>query len=185
MEFGVLNGECTVDAIRQLRGGGLVKVFGFDSFQGLPGHDPSDAEGFSLNPSFIPGNYQGLSCSQVFQNILLSSRIEKDNLVLIPGFFSDSLPLFDKKELDCGFPLVVYLDCDLYSSSMDVLNFIEDIVQDGTWLLADDYWCYRGSPKFGQRKAIDEWQAKMKDRIQLSGYCNFRGFGRAFIVNKI
>lgn len=34
-EFGVLNGESIISSIRQLRGG-LSKVFGFDTFYGIP-----------------------------------------------------------------------------------------------------------------------------------------------------
>ncbi|QIR37984.1 hypothetical protein HCG51_15595 [Tolypothrix sp. PCC 7910] len=64
---------------------------------------------------------------------------------------------------------------------MYVLKFIDDLVVTGTWILFDDYWCYRGSPLHGQQKAIQEW-LNGHERIGLSGYSNFKGFGRAFIV---
>jgi len=43
------------------------------------------------------------------------------------------LPDYDKTKIaKTGVPLVVYIDCDLYSSTVDVLKFIEDLVVEGT-----------------------------------------------------
>jgi O-methyltransferase len=183
MEFGLLNGESIIDAVRQLRVG-LKYVYGFDSFEGLPAHSQVDLASGHLAPAFQKGSYKGLSEQEVRNNIVLSSRIPTENLILTPGFFDISLPKFDKNQLsNSGFPLLFYLDCDLYSSTVEVLNFISDLVQDGSWLLVDDYWCYRGSPKYGQRRAINEW-IERTPHLDLSPYSNFRGFGRAFIVNK-
>lgn len=45
------------------------------------------------------------------------------------------------------------VDCDIYSSAVEVFAFITDIVKSGIWLLVDDYWCYRGGdPKLGVRR---------------------------------
>lgn len=183
MEFGILNGESVIDAVRQLRGG-LKKVYGFDSFEGLPPLNQIDEDSTGLTPSFKTGSYKGLSEQEVRKNIELSSRIHSSDLILTPGFYDVSLPGFDKQQLTgSGFPLLFYIDCDLYSSTARVLTFISDLVQDGSWLLFDDYWCYRGSPKYGQRRAISEWLESSPD-LSLSPYSNFRGFGKAFIVNK-
>ena len=184
MEFGILNGESIVDAVRQLRGGGLEKVYGFDSFSGLPAHSQIDANSSTSAPSFFEGNYKGLKLEEVMNSVTLSSRISRENLILTPGYFEVSLPNFNKAQISsASFPLVFYIDCDLYSSTRDVLEFITDLVDDGSWILADDYWCYRGSPKHGQRKALEEW-AENNPQLTLTPYANFRGFGRAFIVNK-
>jgi len=82
---------------------------------------------------------------------------------------------------DKGTPHCIYIDCDLYSSTMTVLQFVEKIAVTGTWILFDDYWCFRGSPKFGEQRAINEWLQSNK-RIGLSDYCNFRVYGKAFIA---
>lgn len=183
MEFGILNGESIVDAVRQLRGG-LEKVYGFDSFSGLPPLSQTDENSLTKGPSFFSGNYKGLAVEQVFNSITFSSRLAPQNLILTPGYFDVSLPKFDKIQLSsAGFPLAFYIDCDLYSSTKDVLEFITDLVDDGSWILLDDYWCYRGSPKHGQRKAFEEW-AEKNPELSLTPYSNFRGFGRAFIVNR-
>lgn len=180
MEFGVLNGEGSVDIIRQLRSDQYRAHYGFDSFEGFGEISGFDEEASKLHPSFSTGGYRGMKRAQVHESIKQHVRFDAE-LHLTEGFFKDSLPKFDKTNLK-GFPLMIYVDCDLYQSSKECFDFIEDIVEDGTWILCDDYWCYRGKPGVGQRRAIDEWVQNSK-RVSVTPYCNFRGFGRAFIVN--
>jgi hypothetical protein len=181
MEFGVLNGECMIDAFRQFRGV-ITHYYGFDSFEGLPDLSVEDHKASEMSPHFRKGNFKSMARDAVRQTILASSRISEEELTLVQGFFSDSLPEFSKERLKSdGAPLVVYIDCDLYSSTLDVLRFIDDIVVTGTWVLFDDFWCYRGSPNEGEQRAVREWLESNK-RIGLQAYCNFDGFGRAFIA---
>lgn len=179
MEFGVFNGEGSIDIIRQFRSPGYTAHYGFDSFSGFAKISGDDEQSLTLNPTFSSGAYKGVNIETVRQIIQSSVRFDGD-VILTAGYFSDSLPKFDKSVLS-DFPLLFYVDCDLYSSSVDVFNFIDDIVEDGTWILCDDYWCYRGNPKAGQRRALDEWLATSK-RVGVTPYCNFNGYGRAFIA---
>lgn len=181
MEFGLLNGECMIDAYRQFRGL-LSHYYGFDSFEGLPDLSPDDEQAANLTPTFHKGNFASMQVEYVQQTIISSCRMAPDELSLVKGLFSESLPKFAKDSLPSqGAPLVVYIDCDLYSSTVDVLQFIDGLVTTGTWVLFDDYWCYRGSPQAGEQRAIREWMDDNK-RIGLQPYCNFEGWGRAFIV---
>ena len=181
MEFGVLNGEAMIDAYRQFRGV-VSHYFGFDSFEGLPALQHSEEETREYSPHFYKGNFKSMAIDYVMKNITSCSRMQEDELTLVAGYFSDVLPKVDKASVCVkGVPLCVYIDCDLYSSTVDVLRFIDDLVVTGTWILFDDYWFYRGSPLHGEQKAIEEWM-NGHDRIGLSEYCNFNGFGRAFIA---
>lgn len=181
MEFGVLNGECMIDAYRQFRGL-FSHYYGFDSFEGLPELSTDDQDAAVLTPSFHKGNFASMQMELVKQSILSCSRMSADELTLVPGFFNESLPKFSKETLaQQGNPLVIYIDCDLYSSTVDVLQFIDSFVTTGTWVLFDDYWCYRGSPQAGEQKAIREWMED-SNRVGLQPYCNFDGWGRAFIA---
>lgn len=184
MEFGVLNGEGIVTAYRQLRGI-LSHVYGFDSFEGLPQLDQRDKSGLDLMPVFHQGNYRSMSEERVSETIRQYCRIPREDLTLVGGFFSESLPGFDKTFLeDKGFPIAMYVDCDLYSSSAQVFDFLTDIVQTGTWILLDDYWCYRGHPSYGQRRAFEEW-IRNNGRVGVSAYGNFAGFGRAYLAYEL
>jgi hypothetical protein len=181
LEFGVLNGEAMIDAYRQFRGV-ITHYFGFDSFEGLPELEQSDREAQEYTPHFYKGNFKSMTKEYVSHNIMSCSQMRPEELTLTAGYFSDVLPTFDKRSLrDKGVPLCVYIDCDLYSSTKDVLTFIDDLVVTGTWILFDDYWFYRGSPRHGEQKAMREW-IQDHPRIGLSDYGNFNGCGRAFIV---
>lgn len=184
IEFGVLNGESIVDVYRQLRGH-LTHIFGFDSFGGLPPIvNEDDKSGQKVMPITSEGNFKSLTKDEVSKLIALSCRIPPQELTLVEGFFEESLPKFDQEQFKDKGPLLgCYIDCTLYSATRLALEFIQDKIVDGTWLFFDDYWCYRGSPKFGPRKAIAEWLEK-HDHLGISEYSNFRGFGKAFIAHR-
>jgi hypothetical protein len=182
LEFGVFNGQSIIETYGILRGL-LTRVYGFDSFAGLPSLSAEDSASLNLTPSFAEGNFKSLPIEVIRSYILASStRLGDENLVLTQGFFNDSLPKFNKTEFKNKGPcLVAHVDCDLYSSSKDVFSFLDDIVTTGTWLLLDDYWLYRGSPKHGQRRAFEEWIADSK-RVGATDYASYNGFSRAFIL---
>lgn len=179
MEFGVLNGQGAVDIIRQLRGTHYKAHYGFDSFEGFGKISEFDEQKSVLQPMFSSGVFVGLDKDAVYKSIKSHVMFDSE-LHLIEGFFEKSLKSFDKSQLS-GFPLLLYVDCDLYTSSKEVFEFIDDVAQTGTWILCDDYWCYRGHPLAGQRRAMDEWLENSK-RVGVTPYSNFNGFGRAFIA---
>lgn len=181
MEFGVLNGQGLIEAYGVLRGI-LTCMYGFDTFAGLPHLSEEDEKGLKLTPQFYHGNFQSLAAKNIADYVRGStSGITDETLKLIEGVFSETLSAFDLTSLQAHGPcLAVNVDCDLYSSSKDVFAFLDKIVTTGTWLLLDDYWTYRGSPNFGQRKAFDEWMAS-SSRIGTTFYGNYNGFSRAYI----
>ena len=179
-EFGVLNGESMVEMIRLFRGD-LSEVYGFDTFMGIPELEKSDLDQISIMPSFKEGNFQSSPYETVRQFILNASDINSKQLHLLQGDFRKGLKKFELS-LESDFPLVFHVDCDIYSSSLVALEFVEKYAHDGSWLLLDDYWCFRGNPKMGQRRAFEEI-FNSSTRIIASPYENYRGFGRAFILN--
>jgi O-methyltransferase len=184
MEFGIMNGECAVSAYRQLRGI-VTDIYGFDTFSGHPSQSEADKRAAVYAPYFFEGNYASVGKEVVNRYMLGATMLEPDRLHLYEGKFSESLPKFDKSQLaEKGFPVCIFVDCDLYSSARDVFEFITDIVQTGTWLLVDDYWCYRGDPKAGVRRALDEW-VRDNGRVGISLYDNFNAYSRAYIVHEL
>jgi hypothetical protein len=181
LEFGVLNGQGLVEVHAQLRGL-LTHIYGFDTFVGLPTLDQNDTAALNLMPSFRTGNFASMGRERVHDFVIgATSRMSADTLTLVEGAFSATLPVFDKATfVDKGPCLLVNVDCDLYSSSRDVFAFLDDVVTTGTWLLLDDYWHYRGTPKHGQRRAFDEWMATSK-RVGTTMYSNYNGFCQAHI----
>jgi O-methyltransferase len=179
-EFGVLNGESIVEIIRLLRGD-LSVVYGFDTFGGIPELESGDLEHTQVMPSFTEGNFQSNQYETVRQHILGASDINSKQLHLLQGDFRKTLKKFELS-VQSDFPLVFHVDCDLYTSSKVALEFVENYAQDGSWLLLDDYWCYRGNPRMGQRRAFEEI-INSSVRVIATPYSNYRGLGRAFILN--
>lgn len=184
LEFGVLNGASMVESYGVLRGH-LTQLVGFDTFAGLPELSEQDQASNGLMPEFKKGNFCSMPMTTVKQSILAhTSGLRDTDVTLVQGGFSETLPKFDVKAFkDWGSCLVVNVDCDLYSSSADVFRFLDGIVTTGTWLLLDDYWCYRGSPKHGQRKAFEEWLRTSK-RIGATEYASYNGYSKAFVIHE-
>jgi len=87
--------------------------------------------------------------------ILGCTDLPSEKLELIKGDFRETVASYHL-ETSVDFPLVFHIDVDLYSSSLEALKWVAANAQDGSWLLLDDYWCYRGNASMGQRKAFNE-----------------------------
>ena len=120
-EFGVKSGT----TIKMLANKPVLKkktLYGFDSFTGIP-EDWSGTKtlkGQLSNQGKIP-------------------KLGK-NIKLIPGWFSDTLPEFRKNHKEKI--ALFHIDCDLYSSTKDILdNFAKDFTK-GSILIFDEYFNY-------------------------------------------
>lgn len=185
IEYGVFNGESIKEAFYTLRNQ-VSKYIGLDSFIGLPGLDNDiDKSGKDIQKQFVEGNYCSQGYDFVRQNIL-STGINSDNVLLIKGFFNESLTaeLFTGlAAIGNGKASIIHLDVDLYSSTIQALEFSYPFMQTGCWLLCDDYWCYGGAASFGTQRALADF-LKAHPNILLQEYCSYNGWSKAFIIEK-
>ena len=79
-------------------------------------------------------------------------------------------------------PSFVNVDCDLYESTVPVLEFITPLLQTGTIVYFDDWFSYRGSMAHGEARAAREWLTRHPD-IQLVEYRNVGITGKMFVTN--
>ena len=143
-----------------------IKGFvGYDSFEGLPAFSSGDdLDGYTIfhEGKFADTNYEILCEDLPFAR-------------LVKGYFSDTFP----KEKP--YPIAIaHIDCDIYSSTKEVLEFLDDRLIDGAVLLFDDWFCYRGRKDKGERRAFLEW--KHKDNCQ--EYFNYAIQGKAMVFNR-
>ena len=129
-----------------------VRFFAFDSFQGLPA--TSDSE--------VPIHWTGqsaMACSkaQFLRNIRRKGVDDLNDVVAVEGFYEDSLRDELARKHRMAKAAVVHIDCDLYASTVAVLDFITPFVIDGTVIVFDDFFYYRGHPKKGERGAFNRW----------------------------
>jgi O-methyltransferase len=151
LEFGVFRGSSFTLAARSAAKYGLdaMRFFAFDSFQGLPA-----AEG----KVFAHGEF---ACSEEnFTRVITKAGVPIERVVKVKGFYNESLTNGIKAKYGLDRAAVVHVDCDLYSSTKDVLAFIEGIVQVGTIIIFDDWSVFRNEDRpddFGEPKAFNEW----------------------------
>ncbi|MCH9611370.1 MAG: hypothetical protein S4CHLAM81_08660 [Chlamydiales bacterium] len=150
----------------------------FDSFEGFPEEEGFDQSSYeSKNGAWKPkGMNVPLNMDLYIEKKL--SKLLKDRLHVCKGFFSDTLPDYKFKNK----ARLVHMDCDLYSSSQYVLNhlFSNDIVQDGTIFIFDDWMTSRGNPNLGQKKATAEI-LEAYPHFTLEPYFNY-GIGASVFV---
>ena len=186
-EFGVFQGVSIARALRsdqawkkKTRRSHVNRFFGFDSFAGLPQFAKDDRlDNYGV---FQPGQFADTSPDAVRAQIAREG-MSVDNVTLIPGFFSTSLTADETlQQLSGSRVAIAHIDCDLYSSAKECLDFLDDRIEDCAVLLFDDWYCYRGRPDRGVHKAFVEWQAAR--HYHVSDYFSYSWAGRAFIVNR-
>jgi hypothetical protein len=127
----------------------------FDSFQGLPDVSDVAVDRDSLHVRsriWASGQCRGMPRDQLFHEcakVLPAHRIK-----IYEGWYADTM-----KTIPDGTKFaLVHVDCDLYSSTIDVLHplFSRQIVSEGAAIFFDDWDTNRASPRFGQRRAWKE-----------------------------
>lgn len=154
LEFGCFEGASIIRAMRFARtfGPEAMRFYAFDSFRGLPrvrGADDND------NCIFREGDY---TCSREdFDRAIRAARVDRSHLTIIEGWYRDTLTPHARTELPIRKAAVVWIDCDLYESTVPVLDFITPYMQDGTFIVFDDWFAFKGRPDQGQPKAFAQW----------------------------
>ena len=179
-EFGVFQGRSLVTAYKinaQLQAPPR-HFYAFDSFAGLPHLSADDTlEDYSV---FREGQF-AVPKADVAQN-LANHGVPEGSVTLIEGFYDTSLsdPATAAIVGEARSALV-HIDCDLYSSAVPCLNFVETRLVDGAILMFDDWFCYRGRPDQGVHRAFDEWAATAP--LTFTEYAKYSWSGIMFICN--
>lgn len=125
----------------------------FDSFEGLP-------EIAAVDKQDIWQKGKLKTAEEDFVDLVTKHGVPRDKLRTVKGFYDQSLTHELKQKLLPQKAAVIYIDCDLYASTVPVLNFIRDFLQRGTIIVFDDWYCFHGDPEKGERKAFDEFRKR-------------------------
>ena len=128
----------------------------FDSFEGLPEIEPIDSQ-----PIWEKGKLR--TSEPDFLRICAAHGIAADRLRTVKGFYDESLTPALRDSLLPRKAAVVYIDCDLYASTVTVLAFVRDLLQLGTVVVFDDWNCFHARPDRGERRAFAEFRAANPD----------------------
>lgn len=177
-EFGCWEGRTFRMAFRHhtVHFEGKMHFWLFDSFRGLPELNQLDR-----HPKWRTGDY--CTPREEFERIISDAGIVPGRYTIVEGFYQETLTSARSAELASRTRAgVVYIDCDLYESTRAVLEFIRPLLQQGTVLCFDDYYCFNGRPDKGEQLAIAEFLDRHRD-IAFVDYLNFGWHGRSFLVH--
>lgn len=145
-EFGVNEGG-TVSFIAKQKPN--CTIHGFDSFEGLP----EDWSGNAMAAGYF--NRKGQM-----------PKVPK-NVKLHPGWFNASAPKFAAE--NAGPLAFLHVDCDLYSSTVDIFSALGVRIVPGTVIMFDEYFNYPNW-KAHEHKAFAEFQAATGKKFKFIGY---------------
>ena len=127
-----------------------LTYIGFDSFEGLP-------EIAQIDHQDIWSKGKLAFAEKKFIDRVLSHGVPADKLKTVVGFYDTSLTKELEKKLLPKKAAVIYIDCDLYTSTVSVLKWIPPFLQIGTVIVFDDWNCFSADPSRGERRAWAEF----------------------------
>ncbi len=145
LEFGVASGT----SINVIADATERSVFGFDSFEGLP---------------WAWGG--ALELTGAFSKKGAEPKV-RSNVELVKGLFSDTIAPFAADHL--GQIALLHVDCDLYRSTVDILDGLGDRLVAGSVILFDEYLNYPG----WRHHEYKAWQEFVKARSVTYEYLAF------------
>lgn len=159
VECGVARGGCL--ALMKYASGDNNKIFGFDSFEGMPEiNQGKDIDKYNkYDPKFWVGKLNEEGIQPVYDNFK-TLDLNLNNVNIVKGFFEDTLT--DKMIEKIGEISILRLDNDWYESTKFTIEKLYDNVVDGGIILIDDYGTF-----IGCKRAIDEFREKNNISSQL------------------
>ena len=176
-EFGVFTGSSFVCALRahrsfQFLGKLNTKFYGFDSFSGFGKVSEHDKHPFYTDNTFAVNE------ARVVQNI--KRKAGDIPTTIVSGYFEDTLT----KGVAGGKSRVVLIDCDLKEPAKLCLEYITGTLQQGTILIMDDFFSYKGDESKGVAGAFSDHRAKYPN-IKWRKIYDYGYGGVAYIVSKV
>jgi hypothetical protein len=168
IEFGVFNGNTMNRLIKgaEAANNPFVAVLGFDSFIGLP----KETDGIYHNPDWPEGAFN-VSKDFGLQSVdealtFVRGRIDRKDIDLVPGFFSETLtPTLAGIFLnDFSY---IHIDVDIYSSTFQVLDWLLSykLIKHGAVVRYDD-WI--STPEYMGGNSLAHADAVRKHRVMFN-----------------
>jgi O-methyltransferase len=147
LEFGVYRGDSLLcmDRVR-CELGISFRLFGFDSFQGLPALEAGD-EALHWAAGGFASNYKRT------QKRLEQAGLDRRNAVLVKGWYKDTLTPELVRRYNLVRASTIMIDCDLYSSTRTALEFCAPLIKDEAIVFFDDWDGGQGLADRGEGEA--------------------------------
>lgn len=134
LEFGVFNGNSigSMALACVSKNVASTRLFGFDAFEGLPAGSENEDDGV-----WKKGFY---ACSFEQMRDCLSRRgVDPNSITWVKGWYDQTLTGDTVNKFQIQNPGIVFVDCDTYSSSKAVLDFISPLLAAPAIICFDDW----------------------------------------------
>lgn len=177
VEFGCCGGGTFRQAFSESRRHGFnCQLWAFDSFEGLPAQSLVE----DRHPRWQRGDMK--TSLETFHAICENHGMARHEYSVVPGFYDETIGA--SKQYAGPLPAEIafaYIDCDLYSSTKTVMDFLGPRLKHGTLIALDDYFCYDQHELSGERRASLEFLTNHPN-LHFSPYLPFGWHGMSFIV---
>jgi O-methyltransferase len=188
-EFGVAHGNSLKSAVLARRFSKYEtlgvralprSIFAFDTFESFASSNPIDS-----HPVFVGTKY-----ASSFDRVVKRFHKEEDlsifkiDVCKINENHNPSIvKQLEKVPIDSKAVLVL-LDMDLYEPTICALNWIRPRLQEGTYLMFDDFYYFRGDPNRGERKALTDFLNDFPS-IEMELVDRYGSGGQVFQIHKV
>ena len=178
LEFGVFNGNSMGSMYQacQNSGAGTTRFFGFDAFEGLPANAESEDDGV-----WKKGFY---SCSfEQMQECLKRRGVEPDGITWVKGWYDQTLTEDTAQTYSLDNIALVFIDCDTYSSSKAVLDFITPLIKNPLIICLDDWKLNDLDIKgMGEYKSFNEF-VESNPQLHVKEILSYNRKSKSFLVS--
>ncbi|MEO1307442.1 MAG: TylF/MycF/NovP-related O-methyltransferase [Pseudomonadota bacterium] len=154
LEFGVADGYAftkKLHATKYCRMSDRVQLHGFDTFEGLPEIDEAFDRPLIAGDQWEAGTYKGR-----YEDLQTYCEDRYDNFALHRGLFEETLTDAFLETLLIHKPILIWIDCDLYSSTKSVFDRLVPYIPTGCVIYFDDIYYNFGSRFTGEMRAVHE-----------------------------
>jgi hypothetical protein len=166
LEFGVADGYSFIKmlyAVRYLKMEDRIMVHGFDTFEGLPDITSPVDYGLVDGDEWTKGHFRGR-----YDNLLKYCQGKYRNFKLHQGLFEKTITAEFLESLAEQPPILIWIDCDYYSSTRTVFERIIPYIPTGCVIYFDDIYFNFNSRFTGEMRAVWEInQGRFGEGIEL------------------
>ncbi|MEO6629392.1 MAG: FkbM family methyltransferase [Aquihabitans sp.] len=176
VEFGSWGGNTLRVAYEEARDAHVPRhLWAFDSFEGLP----APADDRDNHPGWSAGG-TGQGGVEEFRRACDAHGIPREAYTTVTGYYDAVLPNLPAEKAPHDIA-VAYIDCNMYSSTVSVLEFLAPRLKAGMIVAFDDYYCWSPAGVSGERSALSEF-LETHPQWHFERYKDIHRSGVAFVV---
>jgi hypothetical protein len=167
LEFGTSDGYSFIKLLYATRYLGLEKrvvVHTFDSFEGMPESSDQRDRDFATGDDWATGQFRGN-----YESLAGYCAAHYSNYQIHRGYFEDSIDAPFLASLHERPPVLIWIDCDYYSSAQTIMTRLIDRIPNGAVIYFDEYDNLNyGSRLTGEARLVHEINSgQFGDNVEL------------------